>query len=815
MHTLFNDLKFGVRQLLKTPFLTVVVILTLAVGISANTIVFSWISSMFFNPIPGVADTNRIVVVVQGNPGGVNGSTVSYPDLKDLAAHKVVFAGAAGVGNPWLLNLKTKELSTGIWAEPATPGLFSFLGVKPLLGRTFLPEEEGPSGATPAVILSHKLWQIQFGADPKILGKVIQLNGLSSTIVGVMPPQFKGTTNGLNMDLWMTVSMTHQLHFSSTLDDRTNRAYHALIRLQKGVTFAQAQAVTRAVSRQLENTYPESNRNCGMKLVSLLNCPYGAQGAFSKLFYILLFATLLLLVIIITNVANLLLAQASSRHKEVAIRLTIGAGKARLVRQFLIESWVLASAGGMLGVLFTLWGINLLSFFTPKTYLPIDLSSLMNVNWQVLTYMLGISLLTGFGFGVVPALQNLKTDLISALKEGGRYSSGTSGSHRLSSLLVVAETAFAVVVLIGAVLCCKSFKSVLDINPGFDSKNLLLAGIQLSAREYDEDHGRLFYHRLLERLQGMAGVEGACLGSWVQLGFEDTGAPAIEVEGYQPRTGEDMGVRRVFGSHNYLETMRIPLIGGRRFQSSDTRDSTKVVIINETMAKRFWPGTTALGRRIKAGDTFITVVGIAKDGKYTNLKESPQPFMYFDLEQTYFSNMILHVRSQYDSPMLLAAIQKEIRAIDPGVGVTAAFSMLDLMDSNYYAQRILATLLTILGLLALLLASLGIYGVLSWSVSRRLTEIGIRMCLGVPRLGILKMVILNGSRLMLAGIVIGVVIAAFLSRYLAAFLVGVKSRDPLIYSAVCGFLLLVGVLACYLPARRAASVDPMVVLRGE
>jgi putative ABC transport system permease protein len=815
MSTLFNDLKFGFRQLRKTPGLTAIVILTLAVGISANTIVFSWISSMFFHPLPGVADTDRLVVVVERNPTGQDGNTVSYPDLRDLAAHNEVFAGAAGVRIQSILNMQAQGQSAWIWAQAVTPGLFAFLGVKPHQGRTFLPEEEGPSGKAPVVILSHKLWRKQFGSDPKILGKVIQLNRQSFTIVGVMPPQFKGTTNGLSLDLWMTVPMMNQLNFSSTLDDRSDRSYEALARLQPGVTLAQAQAATRAISLQLEAAYPDTNKNSRIQLFSLLKCPYGAQAAFIPLFNILLMATLLLLVIVAANIANLLLAQASSRHKEIAIRLTMGAGRVRLIRQFLVESILLAIAGGILGTLLSIWGIHLLSFFTPKTYLPIDLSALMQVNWQVLVYALAITLLTGFGFGMVPALQNIRPDLNSALKEGGRYSSGSSGSHRLGSLLVVAETALAVVVLIGAGLCCISFKKVLEINPGFDPKHLLLAGVQLSASEYDEDQGREFYRRVLEKLPGMAGVDGVSLSSWVQLGFDDTGKPDIEVEGYLPERQEDMGVRCVIVADNYLETMRIPLMQGRQFQPSDTRKSNKVVIVNETMAKRFWHGTTALGRRIKYGDNFYTVVGIAKDGKYANLKESPQPFMYFAFEQNYLPNMALHVRSHYDSPTLLAAIQKEIHAIDPSVSIAAAMPMLDVMDANYFAQRILATLLASLGLLALLLASLGIYGVLSWSVSRQLTEIGIRMSLGASRLDILKMVILNGSRLMLAGVVIGTIIAAFLSRHMAAFLVGVRPHDPLIFSTVCGFLLLIGMWACYLPARRAASVDPMAVLRGE
>ncbi len=815
MSALFNDLKFGIRQLRKTPGLTAIVILTLAIGISANTIVFSWLSSMFFHPLPGVADTDRLVVVVQGNPTGEDGNTISYPDLRDLAAHKELFAGAAGVRHQSILNMQAQGQSAWIWAQAVTPGLFAFLGVKPQLGRTFLPEEEGSSGKAPVVILSHKLWRKQFGSDPKILGQAVQLNRHGFTIVGVMPPEFKGTTNGLSLDLWMTVPMMNQLTFSSPLDDRNDRSYEALARLQPGVTLAQAQAATRAISLQLEAAYPETNKNCGMKLFSLLKCPYGAQNAFLSLFNILLIATLLLLVIIAANIANLLLAQASSRHKEIAIRLTMGAGRVRLIRQFLVESILLATAGGILGTLLSLWGIDLLSFFTPKTYLPIDLSALMNLNWQVLVYALAITLLTGFGFGMVPALQNIKADLNSALKEGGRYSSRAGGSHRLGNLLVVAETALAVVVLIGAGLCCKSFKRVLEINPGFDPEHLLVAGLQLSPTGYDEDHGRKFYRRVLEKLPGMAGVEGVSLGSWVQLGFEDSGKPDIELEGYLPERQEDMGVRRTIVADNYLETMRIPLMQGRQFQSSDTRESNKVVIINETMAKRFWPRTTALGGRIKSGENFFTVVGVAKDGKYANLKESPQPFIYFAFEQNYLPNMALYVRSHFDSPTLLAAIQKEIRTIDPSVSIAAAMPMLEIMDANYFAQRILATLLTVLGLLALLLASLGIYGVLSWLVSRQLTEIGIRMSLGASRLKILKMVILNGSRLMLAGVVIGTIIAAFLSRHMAAFLVGVRPHDPLIFSAVCGFLLLIGMLACYLPARRAASVDPMVVLRGE
>jgi predicted permease len=815
MHSFWQDIRYAVRLLRKTPGLATIVIITLAVGISANTIVFSWLASMLFYPLPGVANSDRIVVVVQGNPTGQDGNTVSYPDFKDLAAHKDVFAGAAGVHTQRILNMEVQGQSTWIWVQPVTPGLFAFLGVKPQLGRTFQPDEEGPSGKSPVVILSHKLWRKQFDSDPKVLGKVIQLNRRSFTVVGVMPPQFKGTTNGLSLDLWLTVPIAHLLDLSGSLDDRSDRSYEALARLQPGVTLAQAQAATRAISRQLEIAYPDTNKNCGMKLFSLIKCPYGAQNAFLSLFNVLLMAAALLLLIIVANIANLLLARAASRQKEVAIRLTMGAGRVRLVRQFLAESLLLVTGGGALGVILSLWGVDLLSFFTPKTYLPIDLSALMEVNWQVLVFALSITLLTGFGFGLMPALQNVKTDLNSTLKEGGRYSSGTSGSHRLGNQLVVAETALAVVVLIGAGLCCKSFKRVLEINPGFDPKHLLLAGLRLSSSGYDEAQGRIFYRRVMERMQGVAGVEGVSLASWVQLGFDDTGKPDIDVEGYQPQLEEDMGVRCIIATHNYLETMRIPLLQGRQFQSSDTRESNKVVIINETMAKRFWPGTTALGRRIKYGSIFFTVVGIARDGKYASLKESPQPFMYFSFEQNYYPDMPLHVRSHYDSPTLLAAIQKEIRSIDPRVSIDAAMPMLDVMDPNYFAQRILATILASLGLLALLLACLGIYGVLSWSVSRRLSEISIRMSLGASPVAVLESVVLDGSRLMIVGMIIGTLIAAFLTRHMAAFLVGVQPYDPLIYSAVCGILILVGLLACYIPARRAASVDPIVLLRGE
>ena len=815
MHSFWQDFRYGARLLRKTPGLAATVIITLAVGISANTIIFSWIASIFFHPIPGVADANRLVVVVQGNPTGQDGNTVSCPDFRDLAAHRDIFAGAAGVHSGNLVNMEFQDQSTWNWVQSVTPALFSFLGVKPQLGRTFLPEEEGPDAKSPAVILSHKLWRRQFDSDPKILGRVIQLNRISFTVVGVMPAQFKGTTNGLSQDLWLTVPLAHLLDLNGSMDDRGDRSYEVLACLQPGVTLAQAQAATRAISRQLETAYPETNRNFGMKLLSILQCPYGAQGAFLSLFYVLLISSSLLLVIIVANIANLLLAQSAGRKKEVAIRLTMGSGRMRLIRQFLAESLLLAALGGFLGIILSIWGVDLLTFFTPKTYLPIDLSALMEVNWQVLVFALSITLLTGFGFGLIPALQCVKTDLNSTLKEGGRYSSGSGGSHRLSNLLVVAETGLAVLVLIGAGLCCKSFRRVLEINPGFDPGQVLVAGLQMTPSGYDEDQGRTFYRRLLEELQGLPGVQGVSLSNYVPLGFDDTGQPDIEVEGYQPRSGEAMGVRNMSATHNYFETMRIPLVEGRSFQPSDSQQSVKVAIVNQTMARRFWPGTTPLGRRIKFDNNFYTVVGIAKDGKYHTLKEPPQPFIYFDFEQNYQSNMVLHVRSRNDSPSLLAAIQKEIRSIDPRVSVSAAIPMLDVMDANYFAQRILATLLTALGLVSLLLACLGIYSVLSWTVSRRLGEISIRMSLGASPWTILRMIALDGSRLMLVGIIVGISIAVFLSHHLAAFLVGVQPNDPLIYLAACSLLVLIGLTACSIPARRAARVDPIPLLRGE
>jgi predicted permease len=813
MHSFWQDIRYGVRLLRKAPGFTTIVVITLAVGISANTIVFSWTASMLFHPLPGVADTDRLVVVLQGNRTGQDANTISYLDLKDLATHKEVFAGAAGALQ-FFVNMEVEGQNEWVWAQAVTPNLFAFHGVKAQLGRTLLPEEEGQPGKSPVVVLSHKFWQKRFDSDPHILGKEIHLNRHSFVVVGVAPPQFKGTTNGLSFDLWVPLTMGDQLG-TDLLENRSNRSMEAMARLQPGVTLAQAQAVTRVVSLQLEAAYPETNHLCGMKLVSLIKCPYGAQGAFLSLFNILLVAASLLLLIIAANITNLLLAQSSSRQKEIAIRLTMGAGRVRLIRQFLAECILLALAGGGLGVILSLWGVSLLSFFTPKTYLPVDLRSLMDVNWQVLVFALVITLLTGFVFGMVPALQNTRTPLNSTLKEGGRHSSSSGGSHRLSSLLVVAETALAVLVLIGAALCCQSFRKVLEINPGFDPEHVLLAGVHLTPSGYSEEQGRAYYRRLLEKIQVVAGVESVSLANWVPLGFEDTGSPEIQVEGYQPQPGEDMGVRNIIATHNYFQTMRIHLVDGREFQLSDSAQSYKVVIVNETLAKRYWPLDSPLGRRILFNGTAFTVVGVAKDGKYHSLKEPPQPFMYFHFEQVYAPDMALHLRSNYDSTSLLAAIQKEIRSIDPRVTLVAAMPMLEVMDANYFAPRILATLLTGLGLLALLLACLGIYGVLSWSVSRRLNEISIRMSLGASPGTILKTVVLDGSRLMLVGLIIGISIAAFLSRHLAAFLVGVQPYDPLIYSSVCVLLILIGLITCYVPAHRAASVDPMVVLRGE
>jgi predicted permease len=814
MSALLRDFRHGLRLLRKTPALAFIIVVTLGLGIGVNTIAFSWVYAVLYHPLGGVStDISRLVVILQQNRVGEDGHEISYLELQEVATHRDIFCGTAG-DHQCQLNMQADGQVDWVWAQAVSPGFFDFYGVSMLRGRPFLAEE-GVAGKAPVAVLSYKLWSKRFGSDPEILGKAIELNRSAFTIVGVAPREFKGSQSGLSNDLWVPVVMSKQLGLGDLLENRSFRNLKVTARLQPGVTLAQAQAAVRTISAQLQKDHPETNRNSGLKVLAFTDAPYSLQG-FLPLFRVFMIAVLLLLFIIAANITNLVMARSSSRRLELSIRLALGAGRLQMFRQFLAESTVLTAAGAVLGVCLSMWGPDLLLNFIPPTHLPVDAALLPEINWQILAYAVSLALIVGLVMGVAQSLQNRAATMYSSLKEAGRSPSTSVGTHRLSNALVVAEMTIAVIVLIGAGLCLKSLIKTISTSPGFNPANVLLAGLQLTPGAYTQEQGKAFFHRVQERVEALPEVESASLADWAPLGFQGVRRPGVRVEGYQPRIGEDMGICQITTSAGYFKTMGIPLLEGRDFYPDEGQAARlNSAIINQTMARRFWPGTSALGRRLRMFGKDLTVIGVSGDCKYQKLSEKQQCGLYLNFDQFYSSGMALHVRSRQDSPSLLATIQKEIYRIDPHAKITAAVPLQGFMRASYCYDRLLASLLVGVGTLALALSCMGIYGVLSWSVSQRQEEIGIRMALGATPWKVLKMVLFKGSGLMAVGIVAGVLIATVLSRYLSAFLAGVQPHDPLIYSCVCALLIAVGWTACFLPARRAASLDPMSVLRGE
>jgi putative ABC transport system permease protein len=818
---MFQDLRYGVRMLAKNPGFTLTAVLTLALGIGANTAIFTLVNAVFLQPLP-VEEPARLISVfgTDGRNRGdlTNFSPMSWPNFKDYRDQNDVFAGM--IAFQFLrLNLSTGSEPQQITGMIVTGNYFDVLGVKAAIGRTFLPEEDRTPGTHPVIVLSHGAWQRRFGGDPSLVGRPIKLNGLDYTVVGIAPEGFRGTFAIGGADCWVPTMMHHQILtgiFREWFNERRPLILNVIGRLKPGVTLQQAEAAMQAIGRRLERDFPNDNDQRNVKLMPLnqSTVPPQMRSIFLRASGLMLTVAGLVLLIACANVANLLLARATARRKEIAVRMALGAGRARLIRQLLTESIMLALAGSGFGLLLALASRDLLWAFRPPGFNAGDLD--LSLDLRVLGYTFLLSLLTGIIFGLAPALQASRVELVTELKEKGSQAARGHRWFSLRNLLVVGQVALSLIALIGAGLFLRSLSNAQRIDPGFETEKLLVISFDTGAQGYDEARSRELYRQVVEKVETIPGVTSAAIASarpfaW---GF----MRSVFVEGQEPAPG-GRGILTIVSTVGvkYFETMGIPLARGRNFTGADRANTPQVVVINEAMAKRFWPNQDAVGKRFRFfGDDFSQeVVGVVKDSTAQNIGEDPRPVVYRSLLQDFTPQATLHVRTSSDPKDLLATVQREVQMLDRTMPLLDPGTISQVIGEGLWGARMGAALLAGFGLLALILASVGIYGVLAYSVSQRTPEFSIRLALGARPVDVLRLVLGQTMTLVAAGAAIGVTGGLIATRMVANLLYGVSAADPVTFVATPPVLLLVALLASYLPARRATKVDPMTTLRCE
>lgn len=809
-----THLHHALRQFVRAPMVSAIAVLSLSLGIGANAVVFSWIESIVLRPMAGVRDSGSFVAVLSTVGGEPIGHCVSPPDIADFATMTDVFAGVIGSQvTPACLTMD--EQSVWLYGQIATTNFFDVLGVKamPGLGRTFLTTDGDKPGGNPVLVLSERCWRQHFAAAPDIVGRAVELNRHPFTVIGVVPASFPSTMGGLLADFWAPVTMHREVANFGSLQSRSDRWLHTQARLQPGVTLAQARTAISLRARQIATMYPE-NKNIDATVVALGDAPYGGQAIFQPVLRVLMWVGVVVLLLVAANVANLLLARATARQRDTAVRLAIGAGRRHILADWFAESVALALAGGLLGLLISMWATSLFALFIPETPLPAGYD--FSPNGRVLAAVAVLTLVTGLGFGIVPAWHAVRGNVQEVLKQGGRSSTGAS-SARLRGTLVVTEVALAIVLLVSAVLCIRGSARARDIDPGFDPRGTLISGMRIGMNGYDEDRALAFYRELRGRLAQAPGIEVAALASWFPLGFEGGPSMGARIDGYTPAPGENMSLPYAIVSPDYFAAMRIRLVDGRDFTDLDDRQAKPVVIINEAAAQKYWPGRNPIGHTVKTWRGDSTVVGVVATGKYRELDEAPKPFLYLPYQQGAWDlNLGIIVRAAGSDPRGLAgALRTELHKLDPAVALWGAMPMSEYVQAAYLRHHIATLLLSGLGVVALVLAAVGIYGVMAYHVGQRVPEIGVRMALGAQSGDIVRMILATAFRLLVPGLVLGGLLSWWAGSVMAHAIPGVAAFDPGAFAAVGLILAAIATLACWVPARRAASVDPLAALRSE
>jgi len=817
MGALWRDLRFAFRTLSKNAGFTAIAVLMLALGVGVNATVFCWLQTIVLHPITGVREPSRLMSLTHADAGGALSSRISYPDFRDLAGLRQVFAGVLGT-SPADVILQINGHNEWISARVASSNTFDVLGLRAERGRTFLPEEDEGEGGHPVVVISHALWQRQFASNPNIVGSALRMNRQLFTIVGVLPSDFLGITGGGTTDLWAPLSMHDAVLNYGSYSSRSFGWIQPMARLRPGVSLEQAQAALATLSAQLQQAYPEFNRGVRFQLFPLWRSPFGGQAVFRPVLQILLAVSLGVLLIVIANVSCLLLARAAYREKEMAVRVAIGAGRWPLVRQLLTESLLLAAFGGCLGWACARSAVGLLTRFVPRSSGAFNYQFHLDGLTLAFTFLLTVS--AALLFGLAPALRSSRAGFLEGLKAGTRGSSSGVRHHGALHLLIVAEMAIALVLVVSAGLCLRGFQRARRLHLGFNPHNVLYANLNLVPNGYSAQRAREFDQALRNRLASVPGIEDAAFINTPPLGPAGTFSGTVDVEGHLSATSENRLVSFIIASPGYFSVLRVPLISGRAFTDADDASRSNVAIINQTMARRYWPGLNPLGRRFRMAvgiaptDSF-TVIGVAADGKYASLNEPPTPLVYVTYPQRPIASLYMNllVRTKGNPLAAVAAVRREIHALDPGVEPLTVQSLDAYIEPAFLPVRVASWLLAILGATALLLASLGLYGVMAYAVAQRRAEIAIRMALGAQVRDTLALVLKQGLGLAARGAVLGLLISLLITRVLVRFLYGVSPLDTLTFALAAVILIAVCALASYVPARSALRVDPIITLR--
>ena len=814
MNTLLQDIRFGLRMLLKSPSVSIVATIALALGIGANTAIFSVVNAVLLRPLP-FPDSESLVAVFETNPQrGLQRGSHSYPNVMDVRAQQTVFEHISPYhGGNFIMTGHGEPVR--LEGSTTTADLFSLLKVQPLLGRTFLPDEDKPTETGRVVVLSHWLFQQRFGGDASIINQAITLDGVKYTVIGVMPPDFEFPIQNERVALWTTIA----IDASGSEPVTGQRGAHFLQvigRLKPGVSKEQAQAELTTIAARLEQQYPDTNTRRTLRLEPALNA---LVGDIRPALLILLGAVACVLLIACANVANLLLARATSRHKEMAIRAALGASRVRVIRQLLTESVLLSLVGGTIGLLLAVWWSRLLMALGKE---DIPRAVHVGMDWRVLGFTLGVSLLTGLIFGLAPAFHSSKTELVESLKEGARGTSAGTFANFIRKALVVVELGLAVLLLTGAALLIQSLWRLQKTDSGLQPENVLTFQLVLPEVKYNADKQSQFFIDLKQRFESTPGVQSASTILPLPLSG-DRFAISFEIEG-RPLPPKDHPSAEFFAaSIDYFKTMGIPILKGRDFDNRDKHGSTPVIIISETFARQHFPNEDPLGKRIKPGistyededSTYREVIGVVGDVRNRGLNTEPRPAYYLPQTQLPFNQAVTVVKTTGDPHSLISAVTKQVSAMDQDVPVFNVKTMPEYLSTSVARPRFSTTLLSIFAAVALVLTVVGLYGVMSYSVAQRTNEIGIRLALGAQTRDVLLMIVKQGGMLILLGLVIGLAGAYLATKLIESLLFGVKAKDPFTFAAVAVLLAIVALLACYIPALRATKVDPMDALRCE